>query len=802
MKISYNWLKDYLKIDIQSDKVAEILTDIGLEVEGIEEVESVKGGLKGVVIGEVKSVEQHPNADRLKLTKIDVGHADLLDIVCGAPNVAEGQKVVVALVGTILYSDDKGFKIKKSKIRGESSEGMLCAEDELGLGGSHDGIIVLEKEATIGQNAADYYQLSSDTVFEIGLTPNRVDAASHFGVARDLAAYLNIEEEFELKKPSARKANIGSESTAVEVLVENTKDCPRYSALTITNVNVGPSPDWLQNRLKAIGLKPINNIVDITNYVLHELGQPLHAFDLDKITGNKVVIRNAKEGDSFTTLDGAERKLSEQDLMICNEKEGMCIAGVFGGEKSGVTESTTNIFLESAYFNPVSIRKTAKRHALNTDASFRYERGTDPNITVYALKRATQLIQEIAGGSISSEVFDHYPESIEDFLIDFEYENCDRLIGQSIDRKVIKKILQNLEIELLNESKKGLRLKVPAYRVDVQREVDVIEEILRLYGYNSIASPQFMKSAILTNSKLNPTKIENTISDYLSSNGFAEIFTNSLSNPKYYGEKADLVKMLNPLSSELEVLRQSMLYGGLEAIAYNQNRKRKNLKFYEFGRTYVAKGDSQFEETKRLGIWITGDQFQESWQAANKASDVFQLKEFVQNCLLRIGVDKWKAIGVEEESQFSQALEIKKGKINLVILGQLSKQFLNDFGIKEKVYYAEFNWSDVLKVLKVADIQLKPITKFPSIRRDLALLIDAQVNFDRIKEIAKSSNQLLKEVNLFDVYEGDKIAKGKKSYAVSLTFQDENKTLTDSYIDKLMDKIIKGLQEGLGAELR
>lgn len=802
MKISYNWLKDYLKIDLEPNKVAEILTDIGLEVEGIEEVESVKGGLKGVVIGKIKSVEQHPNADRLKLTKVDVGHADLLDIVCGAPNVAEGQNVVVALVGTTLYSEDKGFKIKKSKIRGESSEGMLCAEDELGLGDSHDGIIVLDENAKTGQNAAEYFNLSSDTVFEIGLTPNRADATSHFGVARDLAAYLNIEEEYELKKPSAGKAKMEGSATAIEINVENTKACPRYSAITISNVEVKASPDWLQKRLTAIGLKPINNIVDITNYVLHELGQPLHAFDLDKISGNKVIVKNAQEGDLFTTLDGVEKKLSENDLMICNAEEGMCIAGVFGGITSGVTESTKSIFLESAYFNPVSIRKTAKRHALNTDASFRYERGTDPNVTIYALKRAVKLIQEIAGGDVSSEIFDNYPDPIEDFLIDFDYQNCDRLLGQSIDRKVIKKILENLEIELLNESKKGLRLKVPAYRVDVQREVDVIEEILRLYGYNSIASPAFMKSAILTNDKLNPTKLENIISDYLSSNGFAEIFTNSLSNPKYYEGKTDVVKMLNPLSSELEVLRQSMLFGGLEAIAYNQNRRRKNLKFYEFGRTYVSLGNSEFEETKRMGIWVTGDQFSESWEQANKASNEFQLKEYVQNCLLRIGVSKWKALEVEEGSIFSNALEIKKGKIDLVILGKLNEQTLNQFGIKEKVYYAEFNWTDVLKVVKPDPIQLKAIAKFPSIRRDLALLIDAQVKFEQIKKIAKSSNQLLKEVNLFDVYEGDKIDSGKKSYGVSLTFQDESKTLTDSYIDKLMDNIIKGLKEELGAELR
>lgn len=801
MKIAYNWLKEYLNVDLEVEKVAKILTDIGLEVEGIETVESIKGGLKGVVVGEVKSVVQHPNADRLRLTKIDVGHSELLDIVCGAPNAAEGQKVLVALVGATLYSDEKGFKIKKSKIRGEASEGMLCAEDELGLGTSHDGIMVLDASAKVGQEAADHFQLTNDTIFEIGLTPNRADATSHYGVARDLAAYLKLEEPIKLKKPSINKFKVDSTAVTIPVEIENTKDCLRYSSVTLNKVKVAASPDWLQSRLKSIGLKPINNVVDITNFVLHELGQPLHAFDADNIEGNKVVVKKLKEGTTFNTLDEVERKLSAEDLMICNAKEGMCIAGVFGGVASGVTETTQTVFLESAYFNPVTIRKSAKRHALNTDASFRFERGTDPNITVYALKRAALLIQEIAGGEISSEVSDIYPEVIEDFLVDFDYQNCDRLIGQAIDRNTIKEILQNLDIQILNESKKGLRLKVPSYRVDVKREVDVIEEILRIYGYNRIALPAFMKSAIITNPKINPTKIENTISDYLSSNGFAEIFTNSLTNPNYYEEKEGLVKMLNPLSSELEVLRGSMLYGGLEALSYNLNRKKKNLKFFEFGRTYEKSGDSNFEETKKLAIWLTGNQAAESWQEEEKAVDSFMLKEFVDNCLNRLGINKWKVIESKSDL-YASSIDLMRGKIQLVRLGELSKLSLKKADVKTKVYFAEFNWSNVLKVISGDAIQLKAITKFPSIRRDLALLIDEQVKFDQIKDIAKSSNQVLKEINLFDVYEGDKIAKGKKSYGVSLTFQDKDKTLTDQYIDKVTDKIIADLKSNLKAELR
>jgi phenylalanyl-tRNA synthetase beta chain len=802
MKISYNWLKEYIDIQLTPGKTAEILTDIGLEVEGIEQFETVKGGLEGVVVGEVKQVLPHPDADRLQLTKIDVGHSELLDIVCGAPNVAEGQKVVVALVGSTLYAEEKGFKIKKSKIRGEVSEGMLCAEDELGLGESHDGIMVLDQKAKAGMPASEYFQLESDTVFEIGLTPNRIDAASHFGVARDLAAYFSQEEEVKLKKPKGINLSNATNNLKIEVEVKDEEACPRYSGITISNLKVKTSPDWLQNRLKAVGLKPINNVVDVTNFVMQEIGQPLHAFDANEIKGGKVVVQTLKEGTTFTTLDEVERKLSGDDLMICDNQEGMCIAGVFGGIKSGVTESTKAIFLESAYFNPVYIRKTAKRHGLNTDASFRYERGADPNITIFALQRAAQLLQEIAGGELSSVVFDHYPKPIEDFLVELDYRNCDRLIGKHIDRKQIKKILSGLDIKILHETKEGLRLQVPAYRVDVQREVDIIEEVLRIYGYNRIPLPEQMKSSMLTHPKKDATKVENTIADFLSSNGFNEVFNNSLTNPSFYPEQTDLVQMLNPLSKETEVMRKSMLYGGLEAIAYNQNRRRKNLKFYEFGKTY-RKLENTFEETKHLAIWMSGDIQSESWQEKSQAVDFYDLKTCAIRAIERLGITKWKAQTVEAQLPFALEMNFLKGKKVLARLGKVSSKELKKFDIKENVFYVEFNWTLVLNILKLSPVKHQPVSKFPSVRRDLALLLDENIQFSQIEEVAKSTERkFLKSMNLFDVYEGKNLAEGKKSYAVSFMFQDEQKTLTDKQIDKVMDRLIQALTETLSAELR
>lgn len=801
MKISYNWLQNYIKTDLSIDEMSTILTDIGLEVEGLDEVESVKGGLKGLVVGEVKTCEQHSNADKLKVTKVDVGAAELLDIVCGAPNVAAGQKVIVAAVGTVLYDEDKDFKIKKSKIRGEVSEGMICAEDEIGLGKGHDGIMVLDKEAVVGTPASEFFNLTSDTVFEIGLTPNRIDAASHYGVARDLAAYLNLTSKHELMLPDVSSFTEGP-SNSIVVEVEDSALAPRYCGVEIKNVKVQASPDWLQNKLKAIGLKPINNVVDITNFVLHELAQPLHAFDLDKISGKKVNVRCAKQGEKFTTLDGVERELSNQDLMICNDEKPMCIAGVFGGESSGVSEGTTSIFLESAYFNPVSVRKTAKRHGLNTDASFRFERGIDPNITVFALKRATLLIQEIAGGEVSSKITDLYPNPIEDFNVELTFSKVNQVIGNALPKVSVRDILQNLSIKILKAEGDKLSLLVPAYRVDVQRDVDVIEEILRIYGYNNVILPRFMKSNLSPNPKVIPHKIENTVADFLSSVGFAEIFNNSLTNPAYYAEENDLVAMVNPLSRETEVLRGDMLYGGLESVVHNQKRKRKNLKFYEFGKTYRDLGESKFEEIKRLGLWMTGDSNEESWQQAKPPTDFYLLKEKVEAVLKRVGVRKYKAASIVD-SRFSTSLEFSKGKNSLVVFGQLATSELKKADGKETVYYAEFNWDIVLRMVSGKDIQYNVVSKFPSVRRDLALLIDESIAFDEIKAIARKVEQrLLKEVNLFDVYEGKNLASGKKSYGVSFTFQDENQTLTDKVIDQVMEKMIDSLGKQVGAELR
>ena len=801
MKISYNWLQNYIQTDLRIDEISTILTDIGLEVEGIDEVESVKGGLKGLVVGEVVSCIQHPNADKLKQTKVNIGREELLDIVCGAPNVAAGQKVIVATVGTILYDGDDSFKIKKSKIRGEVSEGMICAEDEIGLGASHDGIMVLDNNAVIGTLAADFFDLTSDTVFEIGLTPNRIDAASHYGVARDLAAYLNLTSKHKLTLPDVTAFKEGG-ANSITVEVKDSTLAPRYCGVEIKNVKVQSSPDWLQNNLKAIGLKPINNVVDITNFVLHELAQPLHAFDLDKISGKKVVVQSVKEATKFTTLDGVERELSNQDLMICDGEKPMCIAGVFGGESSGVSEETTSVFLESAYFNPVSVRKTAKRHGLNTDASFRFERGIDPNITVYALKRAALLIEEIAGGEVSSTITDLYPNPIEDVTVELTYSKVNSLIGNALPKGVVRDILKNLDITILKSEGDQLSLQVPAYRVDVQRDVDVIEEILRIYGYNNVVLPSFMKSNLTPNSKVIPHKVENTVADFLSSVGFAEVFNNSLTNPTYYGDDSALVSMVNPLSKETEVMRGSMLYGGLEAIVYNQKRKRKNLKFYEFGSTYKALGDSKFEETKRLALWLSGNVQEESWEQKSEPISYYSLKQRIEAILQRVGIEKYK-LEKSEDVRFEYSTSFTKGKFNLVTFGKVNSAEIAKFGGKNEVYFAEFNWSTVLKLLSGKDIQYKPVTKFPAVRRDLALLIDEAVGFDEIKTIAKKVEQrLLKEVNLFDVYEGKNLASGKKSYAVSFTFQDEQKTLTDNYIDKIMDKMISSLKTQLGAELR
>ena len=815
MKISYNWLKNYIDTDLSVEEVSKILTDTGLEVEGIEEFESVKGGLEGLVIGKVTSCQKHPNADKLTVTTVDIGTGQELPIVCGAPNVAEGQKVVVATVGTMLYSDDEGFKIKKAKMRGEPSEGMICAEDEIGLGTSHDGIMVLDNSAKIGMPAKEYFNIETDTVFEIGLTPNRIDGASHIGTARDLAAYLSLTKKTELITPSVDDFKIDNNNLRIEIIVEDKEACPRYTGVTISNVKVAQSPDWLQNRLKAIGLKPINNLVDISNFVLHETGQPLHFFDADKIKGNKVIIKTLPEGSPFVTLDETERKLSANDLMICDENHGMCIAGVFGGTTSGVTENTKNVFIESAHFNSVSVRKTAKRHDLHTDASFRFERGSDPNITVYALKRAALLIKEIAGGEISSEIIDVYPEPVADYKVDLTFRNLKRLIGKEIEKEKVKSILDSLDIKIIAEDEEKLSLEVPTYRVDVLREVDVIEEVLRIYGYNNIEISEHVNSSLSYSPKPDKEKIQNTISDILTGNGFNEIMCNSLSKVDYYNDlesykPTNLVKIFNPLSNDLNVMRQTLLFGGLESIMYNINRRSSDLKLYEFGNCYYL-NDSESEnplkkysEEQHLAIFITGNKTEESWITKEEPTSFFLLKTHIENILSRLGFDLNKVETEDISSDiFTEGLSYKYNKNQLVHFGILNKNILKAFDIDTKVYYAEFSWDNVLKLSTKNSIRYTEIPKYPEVRRDLALLLNKEVKFANVKELAhKSERKLLKKVSLFDVFEGEKLGANKKSYAVSFILQDENKTLTDKQIDKIMNNFIRVFEKELGAQIR
>ena len=807
MKISYNWLENYLNVNLPAEEVAALLTDIGLEVEGIEKVESIKGGLKGAVVGKVITKIQHPNADRLTLTTVDVGADAPLQIVCGAPNVAVGQKVPVATVGTWLYDDDNKFKIKKGKIRGEESVGMICGEDELGLGEDTDGIMVLDAKAKVGMPASEYFQLESDFVFEIGLTPNRSDAMGHIGVARDLMTVLNQKgAQLKMCRPSIDNFKVANTSKTIAVEVKNTDLCPRYSGVSISGVTVADSPKWLQNRLKAIGLTPINNIVDITNYVLHETGQPLHAFDIAKITGNKIVVTTVKSNTKFITLDEIERKLLVTDLMICNVKKPMCIAGVFGGLHAGVTKNTKDIFLESAYFNPVSIRKTAKRHNLSTDASFRFERGCDPNITVYALKRVVLLIAEIAGGKIASEITDIYPSKIEHFKVALNYAKMDALIGEVIDRKAVKAILTDLEIEIKKETKDGLSLLVPPFRADVQREVDVIEEILRIYGFNTVAIPTKLNTSISSTEKVNPEEIQNIITELLSNTGFNEAMNNSLTKAKYTAlipalDKKQDVQMLNPLSQDVSVLRQSLLFAGLENIAYNQNRQQADIKLFEFGKTY-HKIKKEYTENQHLQILVSGRVQDENWNTNADKADFYFMKEKVEHILNRLGIKNFKS---SEGSGWgrSYSLAYSHKKKCLVCIGKVTKELCSKFGVKSDVYMADFNWDLVLELARYTKIKYQEVSKFPEVRRDLSLLVNKSVSFDDLSKIAKQAdNKILKSVNLFDVYEGDKLPEGKKSYALSFTMADENKTLTDKYVDKVMEKLIKSFKEKVGAKIR
>ncbi|MEO1030990.1 MAG: phenylalanine--tRNA ligase subunit beta [Bacteroidota bacterium] len=808
MKISYNWLKQFIKIDWDAEKIGELLTDLGLEIEGIERYESVKGGLEGIVVGEVLTCEQHPNADRLKVTTVNIGENEPVQIVCGAPNVAAGQKVPVATIGTTLYTaEGEAWKIKKGKIRGEESHGMICAEDELGLGESHDGIMVLDKTLKVGTPAADIFDIENDDVFEIGLTPNRADAMSHYGVARDLkAGLLQKEIALELITPSVMSYHVDARSLKIDVEVKDKEKCPRYCGVTISGVKVATSPNWLQHRLKSIGLSPINNIVDITNYVLHELGQPLHAFDAHKIAGNKVEVKTCKAGTKFTTLDETVRELHKDDLMICDAEKPMCIAGVFGGIDSGVTENTINIFLESAYFDPVSIRKTAKSHGLNTDASFRFERGVDPNITEYALKRAALLITEIAGGEITSDISDAYPNKIKDFEVRLSFENAKKLIGEEIPRETIKSILTSLEIKVNNVTETGLGLTVPAFRNDVQREADIIEEILRVYGYNNIGTTEKLNASISHSNRFEDYKLQNIIGHQLAAQGFYEIMANSLTTPKYVALSEDLkadhnVQILNPLSNDLEVMRQSLLFSGLEAVSHNINRKRHDLKLFEFGKTYHQYSDHR-EEQKHLALLVSGSKTEERWNSITNPSDFFYLKGIVETILQRLGLNRLKSAPTTS-GVLSEGMSLSLGKKTLVDFGLVKKSVLKHFGISQNVLFADFNWDNVLDMAQHNKIKFSEIPKYPEVRRDFALLLDHHVSFEDIHTVAKQTEkQLLKNINLFDVYEGKNLPAGKKSYAVSFTLQDEHKTLNDKQIDKIMSKLQANFESKLGAELR
>ena len=806
MKISYNWLKQFVKIDWKSEEIAALLTDLGLEVEMVDKYESVKGGLEGIVVGHVLTCVPHPDADRLKVTTVDLGNGVPVQIVCGAPNVAAGQKVPVATIRTTLY-DKEGvaFQIKKGKIRGQESHGMICAEDELGLGESHEGIMVLDDAIAAGTSAATVFKIENDEVFEIGLTPNRADAMSHFGIARDLrAGLLQNGVKVELISPSVSNFRVDKRILKIDVSVEKPLLAPRYCGVTISGISVKPSPTWLQNRLKSIGLNPKNNIVDVTNYVLHELGQPLHAFDASKING-KIIVNTLASGTKFTTLDDVERSLHEEDLMICDEKGPLCIAGVFGGKNSGVSETTTSIFLESAYFNPVSIRKSAKRHQLNTDASFRFERGIDPTITEYALKRAALLIQEVAGGEITSDIVDIYPKKIADFPVVLNFNNVKKIIGQELPKETIKNILASLEIKVNSVSDAGLGLTIPAYRVDVQREIDVIEEILRVYGYNNIKFSDKLNATVSNAPRTEDYKVQNIIATQLNSQGFNEMMANSLTTSSYV-QLSEMLKeehnvmMLNPLSNDLAAMRQSLLFSGLEAISYNINRRNADLKFFEFGKTY-HKFPSGYEEHKHLTMFITGSRNQENWTNAQRPTDFFLFKGYVEAVLSRLGIQKTQNVPVAADV-FSEGIAISQGNEILVEFGVVKKSILKHFDIKQEVLFADFNWALILKLLS-NKIKYVEIPKYPEVRRDLSLLLDDSVSFDAIYNIARQTEKsLLKDISLFDVYQGKNLPEGKKSYAVSFTIQDNTKTLTDVQIDKIMGKLQKNLETELGASLR
>ena len=820
MNISYNWLKEYVSFDLTPAEVAEALTSIGLEVGGVEEVQSIKGGLEGIVIGEVLTCEPHPNSDHMHITTVNLGSGDPVQIVCGAPNVAAGQKVVVATLGTKLYDGDECFTIKKSKLRGVESLGMICAEDEVGLGTSHDGIMVLPADAVPGTPAKDYFNIKSDYVLEVDITPNRADACSHYGVARDLYAYLvQAGKATSLTRPSDDAFCVDNQDLPIAIEVADTTACPRYAGVTVKGVTVKESPAWLQDKLRLIGLRPINNVVDVTNYILHAYGQPLHCFDADKIKGGKVIVKTMPQDTPFVTLDGVERKLDAHDLMICNAEEPMCMAGVFGGLDSGSTEATKNVFLESAYFNPTVVRKTARRHGLNTDSSFRFERGIDPNSVIYCLKQAAMLIKELAGGTISMDIKDLYPHPIADFTVDLNYQYVHDLVGKTIPVETIKRIVTSLEMKILSETSEGITLQVPAYRVDVQRPCDVVEDILRIYGYNNVEIPTTLKSSLTVKGEVDQwQKMQNLISEQLVGCGFNEILNNSLTKSAYYDgletyPSQHLVMLMNPLSSDLNCMRQTLLFGGLESIRHNVNRKCADLKFFEFGNCYYYHADKKnpekslaaYSENNHLALWVTGKRVSNSWAHPEENSSVYELKAYVLNIFARLGLNLGSVVfGNLSNDIYSVAVTVQtRGGKLLATYGVLTKKLQKAFDLDNEVYYAEINWHELMKAVKNVKVSYTEISKYPAVKRDLALLLDKNVQFAEVEKIAyDTERKLLKAVELFDVYEGKNLEPGKKSYAVSFLLQDEHATLNDKQIDKIMQKLIANLENKLGAKLR
>ena len=820
MNISYKWLKEYVDFDLTAQQVADALTSTGLEVDALEEVQSIKGGLKGLYVGKVLTCEAHPNSDHLHVTTVDLGKGEPSQIVCGAPNVAAGQKVIVADLGCVLYDGDKEFVIKKSKLRGVESNGMICAEDEIGIGNDHAGIIVLPEDAVVGTPAAEYYHLESDWLIEVDITANRADGLSHWGVARDLYAWLKSNGyETKMHRPDCSKFTVDNHDLPIEVKIENAEACKRYACVSVSDCEVKESPEWLKNKLNTIGLRPINNIVDITNYVMMAYGQPLHCFDADMVKGHQIVVKTMPEGTPFQTLDGEEHKLSDRDLAICNAEEPMCIAGVFGGKGSGTYETTKNVVLESAYFHPTWIRKSARRHGLSTDASFRFERGVDPNGTIYALQQAAILCKELAGGKVSMEIVDVYPEKMENAVVDLKYDYVHSLVGKEIPTDKIKAICESLEMKVLEETAEGLKLEIPAYRVDVTRPCDVVEDILRIYGYNNVEIPTQLKSSlVIKGDEDQKHKLANIVSEQLVGEGFNEILNNSLTKGAYYeGRNAyaaeNCVKIMNPLSTDLNVMRQTLLFGGLESVQHNVNRKRANLRFFEFGNVYTFDPEKAnlddpmqaYKEQYHAALWLTGKRVEGSWAHANEESSFYELSAYVENILRRIGVKPGMIVRKKTENDiFSAGLTIEnRGGKKLIEMGIITKKLLKQFGLDAPVFYAELNWTALMKVIKKNEVLYTEVPKFPAVSRDLALLVDNSVEFAQIEQIARATEKkLLKKVELFDVYEGDKLPAGKKSYAVNFILQDEEKTMGDKQIEAIMNKLIAQLKKQLNAELR